>query len=180
MSFYYTGLGDNGTSGVVGKAGIDKSDDIFEAEGALDELNSYIGLASYYTQNEHIRSVLRQIQNNIFSVGARIAYNGRENTTVKEFDKEHTKWLEQEIEELSKALPEPKEFTVPGGCEGALHMHVARTIARKAERRVLRLAKTQAIDAGIKSYLNRLSTYLYVAALYLNYVEGISEEHPTY
>ncbi|MEM3781741.1 MAG: cob(I)yrinic acid a,c-diamide adenosyltransferase [Candidatus Micrarchaeaceae archaeon] len=180
MSDYYTGAGDSGKSGILGRQGIDKTEDIFEAEGAIDELNSWIGLASYYVENDHIRSVLKQIQNNIFSIGARLAYANKESAKVKEFGEEHTKRLEQEIEAMSKSLPEPKEFVIPAGCEGALHLHVARTVARKAERRVLRLSKTQEIDPGIKSYLNRLSTYLYVAALYLNRSEGITEEHPKY
>jgi len=180
MSFYYTGLGDNGKSGILGKAGIDKFDDIFEAEGALDELNSYIGLTAYYVNDKHTREMLKQIQNDLFIIGANLAALGNKEIKSKEFGEDRTAKLEQEIEEMSKSLPEPKQFIVPGGCEGAVHMHVARAIARKAERRVLRLTKSYEISSSIKKYLNRLSTYLYVAALYLNHLEGIEEQHPTY
>ncbi|MGC8676163.1 MAG: cob(I)yrinic acid a,c-diamide adenosyltransferase [Candidatus Micrarchaeia archaeon] len=177
---FYTGLGDNGKSGTMDESGIDKSSDIFEAEGDIDELNSYIGLAAYYVEDERVRNMLKRVQNELFSIGALLATKERSKLKVNEFGNEHTKMLEQEIERMSKALPEPKEFVIPGGCEGAVHLQVARALARRAERRVIKLAKTQEVESGIKSYLNRLSTYFYVAALYLNKSEGIEEEHPEY
>ena len=174
---FYTGNGDSGKT----NTGLDKYDELFEAEGDLDELNSVIGVAVYYIHNERVRSMLKSIQNELFSIGANIAQLGSANIPQKiEFGEEHTKRLEKEIDELSATLPQYKKFIIPNGCEGAVHLHVARAVARRTERTLLKLNSKYEIVPSIKSYMNRLSSYLFVAALYLNHLEGIEEEHPVY
>lgn len=176
---FYTGKGDNGKTDILGRADVPKNDPIIEAEGNLDELNSSIGVALYYIHVDRIRSSLKAIQNDLFIIGARLAGIGNDKELPK-FDEQPTKRLESEINELASALPAYDKFIIPGGCEGAVHLHLARAIARRAERKVLDLEPRYSVDKNIKSYLNRLSSYLFVAALYLNRLEGVDEEHPRY
>jgi len=176
---FYTGKGDNGKTNAIGKEGIDKQDELFEAEGDLDELNCSIGIALYYIHNERVRPMLKQIQNELFIIGAKLA-NVSQNTQQLSFGEENIKRLEKEIDELSAILPPLKKFVIPGGCEGAVHLHMARAIARRAERSILRASEKYPVEQTVKSYMNRLSSYLFVAAIYLNHSEGIEEEHPSY
>ncbi len=178
---FYTGNGDSGKTNTLGKSGIDKYDELFEAEGDLDELNCQIGLAAYYVSNEKVHSMLKSIQNELFIIGAKLASLGASNVAQDlKFGDENTKRLEREIDELSAVLPQYKKFIIPGGCEGAVHLQLARAVARRAERTILKLNSKYTIDQSIKSYMNRLSSYLFVAALYINHLEGIDEEHPVY
>jgi len=178
---YYTGKGDNGTSSVIGYTKIAKHDPIFEAVGSIDELNSAIGVAVYYTHNERVRTMLKKIQNDLFKVGALLA--GFKNTGSArriDFGIDYVKKLEEEINAMAAVLPQYKKFIIPGGSESAVHLHLARAIARRAERSVIGASEKYKVSPTIKKYLNRLSSYLFVAALYVNYSEGINEEHPEY
>ena len=77
-------------------------------------------------------------------------------------------------------LPELKKFVLPSGSEGAVHLHMARSIARRSERKIVIVAEKYKLDDSVTAYINRLSSFFFVAALYANFVEGVDEEHPTY
>lgn len=177
---YYTRRGDEGYSGVLGKGRFAKNDPIFAAIGEVDELNSAIGIALYYTHDDMVRSQLKEIQNELFIVGASIASLQNLKVAKAKLSDGAVDRLEEAIDDMDRRIPELKKFVIPGGCEAAVHLHLARAVARRAERSVIAASEKHKIDANLKGYMNRLSSYLFVAAIYLNYTEGIKETHPTY
>jgi cob(I)alamin adenosyltransferase len=183
MPKFYTGNGDDGSTGLLGVTKIQKSNAIFSAIGDIDELNSSIGVARFYVHNEFVRKELTAIQNDLFSIGALMASvlsTSIPNKVI--FDDEATKRLEAAIKEMSDRLPELKEFVLPGGCEGSVHLHMSRAIARRTERSLVAVSELYKgkIDQNLIKYANRLSSFLFVAALYINHEEGIDEMHPVY
>ncbi len=176
---YYTGKGDKGTTGLLGAGRMAKSDPVFTAIGDVDELNSAIGVALYYTHNDRIRSGLREIQNDLFIIGASLASRKVKISKARLSGKAVAR-LEGSIDEMDGQLPPLKRFVLPGGCEAAAHLHIARSIARRAERSMTGAGRNGRMDTNALAYMNRLSSYLFVAAIYLNYTEGIKESHPAY
>lgn len=177
---YYTGKGDKGTTNLIGAGSIPKDNPLFFAIGTIDELNSNIGIALFYIHNEKMRSMLEAIQNDLFIMGAELASSLTKDGGIKKLDESKTKHLEADIEELGGSLPELKKFVLPNGCEGAVHLHVARSVARRAERELVVASKGYRISPDVLKYINRLSSFLFVAALYLNKLEGVDERHPNY
>ncbi len=177
---YYTGKGDKGTTNLIGAGSIPKDNPLFFAIGTIDELNSSIGTALFYIHNEQVRGKLEAVQNDLFILGAELASSLAKTGSIKKLGESNTKRLESEIDELGGSLPELKKFVLPNGCEGAVHLHVARAIARRTERELVVASKGYSISPDILKYINRLSSFLFVAALYLNKLEGIDERHPDY
>ncbi|MDE1873827.1 MAG: cob(I)yrinic acid a,c-diamide adenosyltransferase [Candidatus Micrarchaeota archaeon] len=176
---YYTGKGDDGRSGLLGAGRRVKDDPIFNAIGEVDELNSAIGVALYYTRDTMVRKQLKTVQNELFIIGANLA-SPKKKIDQANLGPEAVARLEGSIEDMGRRIPRLKKFVIPGGCEAAAHMHLARSVARRAERSVIAASGSLKIDNSVKVYMNRLSSYLFVAALYLNYTEGVAEAHPTY
>ena len=180
MSEFYTGTGDEGKTGILSEKRLSKSDTLIDAIGCVDELNSYLGVVSFYTKDTLISDQLFKIQNDLFIIGANLASlsNGKiEKATLQE---EKLKKVEQFIEFLGNDIPPLRQFVIPTGCEAAVHMHVARSIARRAEREVVKASNEYNLDKSLISYLNRLSSLFFTAALYLNLKNNIEEKHPTY
>ncbi len=178
---YFTGNGDSGNTTVIGSGSIPKSSKLVYAIGDIDELNSYIGLASFYVVDEFLRGELKAIQNDLFMLGAELAstFNSSVHSAQK-VDASRVKRLEEGIKIMGDRLPELKAFVIPGGSEAAAHLHVARAIARRAERSIVDASVEYPIGKEVISYANRLSSFLFVAALYVNKLEGIEETHPSY
>ncbi|MGC8776590.1 MAG: cob(I)yrinic acid a,c-diamide adenosyltransferase [Candidatus Micrarchaeia archaeon] len=179
MPKFYTGNGDKGMTSLVSYGNVPKDDPLVTAIGSVDELNSSIGVALFYTHNERIRKELIEIQNDLFILGADLACSLTKNKTSS-VKKEQVERLEKNIGELGDFVGELKKFVLPGGCEGASHIQLSRAIARRAERDIVSAAKKYTINPEVIRYINRLSSYLFVAALYLNKLEGIEEHHPVY
>ncbi len=177
---YYTRKGDDGSSGLLGEGRFSKSDPIFAAIGELDELNSAIGLSLYYTHDDIVRSQLKEIQNDLFIIGASVSSLEDVKIEKAKLSDGTVDRLERAIDDMDRRIPELKKFVLPGGCEAAVHLHLARSIARRAERSVVTASEKHKIDVNVRRYMNRLSSYLFVAAIYLNYTSGINEFHPTY
>jgi cob(I)alamin adenosyltransferase len=176
---YYTGKGDDGYSCLLGKGRFSKDYVIFEAIGEVDELNSAIGIALYYTRDRMVRATLRRVQNDLFIIGAGLA-SYKVKLPKAKLKKDAVEILERDINDLDGRIPKLKAFVIPGGCESSAHLHLARAIARKLERWVVAKSKKGNIDPNFERYMNRLSSYLFVAAVYINYISGIKESHPTY
>lgn len=177
---YYTRKGDDGCSGLLGEGRYAKSDPIFTAIGEVDELNSAIGVALYYTHDDMVRAELKAVQNDLFIIGASIASLQNSKMGEAKLSDGAVDRLEQAIDDMDRRIPELKKFVIPGGCEASVHLHLARAIARRAERSVVAASEKHKLSTNLKSYMNRLSSYLFIAAVYLNYTEGIKESHPTY
>ncbi len=180
MSVYYTGTGDKGETNTLSDKRVSKASGIIEAIGSIDELNSAIGVALCKVNDSSLKNGLTSIQNNLFIIGANLASFSNPKVEKARINPEATRLLEEEIENMSKELPELKEFVLPGGSDAAASLHLARAIARRAERDVVRASEEHEIDDSAKAYVNRLSSYLFVAALYENYKSGTEEKHPTY
>ncbi len=176
---YYTRKGDDGTSGMLGEGRPSKSDPVFHAVGDVDELNSAIGVALYYTHDHMVRARLKEIQNELFIIGANLS-SPKTKIRQAKLDSKSLEMLENSIDDMGRRIPPLKKFVIPGGCEAAVHLHLARSVARRAERDVVAASKKRKVDPVLLSYMNRLSSYLFVAAIYLNYTEGVKESHPTY
>ena len=180
MSNFYTGKGDGGSTSIMNGSKLGKSDILMECIGDLDELNSSIGISLFYVHDEQTRDSLRLIQNELFSLGALLAAVDSKEFTKAKIEKKQIERLELEIENMSGKMPELKKFVLPAGSEESSHLHLSRSIARRAERHAVAAAKSYAIPPELLAYLNRLSSYLFVVAIYLNHKNGMQESNPVY
>ncbi|MGJ3240375.1 MAG: cob(I)yrinic acid a,c-diamide adenosyltransferase [Anaerolineae bacterium] len=165
----YTKTGDDGTTGLFSGGRVVKHHLRVESYGTVDELNSYLGVARASQPTQSSADHLETIQNHLFRLGADLAtpMDAKADWLVRITDKE-VRWLEARIDTLSDALPELKQFILPGGVPIGAHLHVARTICRRAERLVVALAESEAINPASQIYLNRLSDFLFTLARYEN------------
>ncbi|RQW45202.1 cob(I)yrinic acid a,c-diamide adenosyltransferase [Novosphingobium sp. LASN5T] len=166
----YTRTGDDGTTGLVDGSRRAKHDPRMIAIGEVDEANSAIGLATVAAPEATARD-LHRIQNDLFDLGADLATPGEDFTPsemVLRIVPAQVAWLEQAIDVLNESLPPLTSFILPGGSEAAARVHLARAIARRAERAGVALGAEEPVNPAALAYLNRLSDYLFVLARALN------------
>lgn len=171
----YTGKGDNGTTSVFGAPGtISKTSAVIEALGALDELNSLLGVCRAHCPSD-VSPLLHEFQQDLFIIQAQLAGAPKEMPSFK------IEKLEEKIAAIEAALPPIKTFFIPGATEAGAFLDLARTVARRAERRVVAHQETGAlVPETTLHYMNRLSSALYALARQVNHSSGITEEPPTY
>jgi len=162
----YTRKGDKGKTGLVDGSRVSKASPRVEAYGDIDELNSYLGLIRAEQSDPEIEEALRKIQNDLFIVGADLASPMAIN--VPRIDKPYVDRLEKITDKLLKELEPLKEFILPGGSRIGSMIHIARCIARRAERRAVSLAETDETNMQVVAYINRLSDLLFVMARAVN------------
>jgi cob(I)alamin adenosyltransferase len=179
MTIYYTGKGDKGYSSTIGGVRLDKDDLLLDLLGEIDELNSYLAVCQLYANKQPLKKYIDIIQDNLFSMSAVIA-NTYSKQGIGKAKMPKPDILEEGIAKFSKGLPELKKFVIPGGTISASHLHVARSIARRVERKMVSLNKKQDIYEDAIKYVNRLSSFLFVAALYMNNINGVKEKNPRY
>ncbi len=159
----YTKTGDSGSTGLFGGSRVSKSHVRIEAYGTVDELNSHIGLLRDQTVNAPRRDVLIRIQENLFTIGSRLATEDPEKLDkVPTLAGEAVSELEEEIDTMEESLEPMRNFILPGGHASVSAGHIARCVCRRAERRVVSLAEIAEVEERIIHYLNRLSDYLFV------------------
>ncbi|TCK19275.1 ATP:cob(I)alamin adenosyltransferase [Thiogranum longum] len=163
LSKIYTRTGDNGETGLGDGSRVSKDAFRIEAIGTIDELNSLIGVMLSGEMPEEIRAELTEVQHQLFDLGGELSIPGH--TILEAAAAEQ---LEQQLDALNASLPMLKEFILPGGCTAAAHCHLARSVCRRAERRLITLAGTESINPAAVQYINRLSDYLFVLARHLN------------
>ncbi len=166
----YTRTGDSGETSLFGGSRIAKNDPRIEAYGTVDELNSFLGIARASWPSSPIDVQLQRVQSDLFDIGAYLASPGTER--FRSVDAKRIKELEQEIDSMEADLQPLKTFIVPGGSPAAAQLHVARTVCRRAERRVVALKDSSAEMQTTTAYLNRLSDFLFVAARFANRRHG--------
>ncbi len=161
----YTKTGDRGSTSLFDNKRVPKDHIRVESYGTIDELNSFMGLAKNYVEDEEMYNLIENIQNKLFTVGAYLA------TEDPAKVKHHI--VEKDIEDLEKIidtymskLKEVKGFIVPGSGKKSAYLHVARTICRRAERRIITLSQEVEINPLVIKYINRLSDCLYALARY--------------
>lgn len=159
LSKIFTRTGDNGTTGLGDGSRVVKDDARIEAIGTVDELNSLLGLLLTHDIPEPLHADLTRIQHELFDLGGELCIPGH--TLIKA---EAVARLEKEIELFNENLPPLKEFILPGGNPAAAACHVARAVCRRAERRVVTLARQAPLNEHVQIYLNRLSDLLFVIA----------------
>lgn len=162
----YTKTGDDGTTSLVGGNRVKKSEVRLEAYGTVDELNSWIGLIAAETGDEYVKELLAGVQNNLFVIGSRLASDekGRKITGHLVLGPDDITILESAIDAFERELKPLSFFILPGGSVQVSHCHIARTICRRAERRIVTLASETDVEEWIVKYINRLSDFLFVLA----------------
>ena len=157
----YTKTGDGGETGLFGGKRLPKDHLRIEAYGTIDELNSFIGIVKDYAQDETTENLLYSIQNQLFTIGSHLACDPEKPMQLPKIEPKSIEIMEQEIDRLSLSLPTLKNFILPGGHPSNSYCHIARCVCRRAERNVVALSHTEAVEPIIIQYLNRLSDYLF-------------------
>ena len=167
LSKIVTRTGDAGTTGLGDGSRVAKDSPRIEAIGAVDELNSVLGVLLAEALPENVRACLVEVQHDLFDLGGELSIPGYH--AVREA---HAIRLEEAVEGFNVDLPPLKEFILPGGSRAASLAHVARTTCRRAERALVHLGASAEVGPPLRKYLNRLSDLLFVLARVLNRVAG--------
>ena len=170
LSKIYTRTGDDGTTGLGDGARVPKTSPRVEAMGAVDELNSVIGLLMTESLPDSIRGTLSAVQHSLFDLGGELSLPGQELV----HDEQVTQ-IENTLDQMNEPLSPLKDFILPGGTQAAALCHQARSVCRRAERRLLILAEQQSVSKASTKYLNRLSDLLFVMARHLNRSAGVDD-----
>lgn len=168
----YTKTGDRGMTSLVGGQRVEKTDIRLEAYGTVDELNAYLGLLITQLDTKKEINLIREIQNQLFTLGSYLATDCSTSPTVQvqEIKKGMVERLEKIIDEMNLELPLLEAFVLPGGTIAASTCHICRTICRRAERRILTLHKLAPLTHESISYINRLSDFLFVLSRKINFL----------
>ncbi len=173
----YTKTGDAGETSLFDNSRVSKADPRVDAYGEVDEVNACLGAALAAGVDDDISSVLTTVQKDLFAVGARLADPSSriaDRVTKAAVTAEQIELLEQTIDRLETALLPLRRFILPGGSPAGALLHLARTVCRRAERRVVALG-ADSVEPGVIVYLNRLSDLLFVMARAVNHRAGIPE-----
>src|SRR3989338_5088425 len=176
----YTKIGDQGKTTFFGCGMVDKNDPRIEAFGALDELNSVIGVTLCFVEDDKLRTLLTKIQNDLFQVGADVAGSELQENALPHITPEHVREVEGMIDELEEKLGMPKKFILPGGTTSSSFLHLCRTVTRRAERTLVGVKDLINLNPEILRYVNRLSDLLYILARQANKELEIKEQQPIY
>ena len=169
LNSIYTRTGDDGTTGLVDGSRVSKADARMQAIGDVDEANSALGIATVALAGHPIAAELQRIQNDLFDLGADLATPGADFTPsemVLRIVPAQVERLERAIDAMNETLSPLRSFILPGGSAGAAALHLARAIARRAERSAV--AVTDPVNPAALAYINRLSDFLFVAARHVN------------
>ena len=169
----YTKAGDLGSTSLIGGTRVPKSHIRIESYGTVDELNSFIGLLSDLVSDADIKTVLKEVQDRLFTVGSSLACDPDKEPSLKipDLKDEDVSFLEKEMDRMNETLPAMKSFILPGGHLASATLHVCRCVCRRVERLcVLMQQEDMFIDPRVLVYLNRLSDYLFVLARYIGHI----------
>lgn len=173
----YTRTGDDGSTALGSGRRVPKTSLRIAAYGVVDELNSYVGVALAAGPVDALVEPLRRIQNELFHLGADLCIPEADRASCPgpRIEPRHAAQLEALMDRLSEELSPLENFILPGGSPAAAHLHVARTICRRAEIAAVALAAAEPIGPAVVTYLNRLSDALFVMARYQNRSRGVSD-----
>ena len=173
----YTRKGDDGTTALGGGQRVSKDALRVATYGTVDELNAALGVAIASGLAPRLAEVLPAIQNELFHLGSDLCFveDDKARFGIPQIEARHVETLERLIDELNEVVGPLENFILPGGTIGAAHLHVARTVCRRAEREAIALARQERIGPYVIAYLNRLSDALFVMARYENHGRGVPE-----
>ena len=173
MSKFYTRKGDDGTTGTLGKTRLPKYHPRIETIGTLDEATAALGLARALIESPEVDVILTKIQRDIYSLMAEVAATPENAAKFRSIKSSHVEWLEKQTDVLSEKIEMPTEFILPGETKGGGALSVARTVTRRAERRVAELLDEGELEnKELLRYLNRLSSLCFILELVENQFEG--------
>jgi len=175
----YTRAGDKGDTGLIDGSRVGKDTLRVECYGEVDEINACLGLVRAQREDADLDALLAQVQKDLFALGAQLAdpqAHVGDRKPKAAVTPAHVKRLEDAIDAREETLPPLKAFILPGGSPAGALLHFARTVCRRAERRVVALARHDEVDPLVVSYLNRLSDLLFVLARDTNRRAGVTED----
>ena len=173
----YTKTGDSGETSLVDGSRVSKSSKRVDAYGDVDELNSIIGISLQYINDSEITDVLRTIQNDLFILGGDLATPNSFEIEIPRIKQEMIMKLEKLIDSYNSEVGDLKEFILPAGKGASPYIHLARTVCRRAERKVVDLSNEEKINESAIIFLNRLSDLLFVLARLVNKRAGFEETY---
>ncbi len=174
-SGYFTATGDSGTTGLLGEIRVPKDHPQPEALGTLDELSAALGLARAFAQTERSRAIAEQVQRHLYQIMAEVAATPENAAHFRSLGAEQVDWLESQIAALESEVPPPRLFILPGDSQAGAFWALARTVARRAERRLVTLQRQHLLqNAALLAYLNRLSSLCFVLELWENRAAGVT------
>lgn len=165
----YTRSGDAGETGKADGTRVSKRDELIQAQGDVDELNSFLGLLASKVDSPALDELISRIQHDLFNMGAELSLSQQ---YIVDDD---VSFLEKQLDHYNAALPPLKEFILPGGGESAALCHVARAVCRRTERSLVALDHQEGVGSDVLAYINRLSDLLFVLARVLNRDDGGKE-----
>ena len=175
----YTRSGDDGGTALFGGGRVSKAELRVEAYGTVDELNSLLGVARGFVGDGRTEERIGLLQHDLFGLGSHLATpepaEGRRRPELPPLPERRIDEMEAWIDEISGRIPELRAFVLPAGAGGAPHLHQARAVCRRAERRVVELNTREAVDPTIIRYLNRLSDLLFMFARLENHRSGLGD-----
>ncbi len=178
MTRFYTRNGDDGYTGLLGEGRYPKSDDRLEAVGAVDEAGAALGVARATSRSPRTAEILLAAQRDLYLMMAEVAATPENAARFRQIDPARVSWLEEQADAISEVVAIPREFIIPGDTPSGAVLDLARTVVRRAERRVTRLALDGVLEnREILRYLNRLSSLCFVLELFENTLAG--KDSPT-
>ena len=174
----YTKTGDKGKTALIGGTKVPKSHLRIETYGTVDELNSYIGLVNDHITDAATNTLLKEIQDRLFTIGASLATDPEKETgmSIPDLKAEDVQLLEKSMDAMNEELPVMKSFILPGGHVAVSTCHVARCVCRRAERLCVGMQEEGLfIEPLVLQYTNRLSDYLFVLARWIGHKLGVAE-----
>ena len=173
----YTKTGDDGTTALGGGQRVAKDALRIETFGTVDELNAQIGVALAHGLEAGVMTELTRVQNELFHLGSDLCIleADKAKRPVPRIEEKHVRALEAAMDRMTETLGPLTNFILPGGSPGAAHLHVARTVCRRAERLAVALAREEAVGSWVTAYLNRLSDALFVMARWENRHRGVED-----
>jgi len=178
MARIYTRTGDKGEATLLGGVRASKAHPRFEAMGDIDELNAAVGVAIAAQTDSKVIDVLKMVQNTLFTIGAELSVAAGKSAAVPKVTSHDVMMLEAAMDAMDPG--EIKEFILPRGSPAVAALHLARAVARRAERHAWALSKKEDVNPDLLAYLNRLSSLLFTFSVWVQRNEGARQEHPTY
>lgn len=174
----YTKTGDKGYTSLIGGTRVPKYHLRIETYGTVDELNSYIGLIRDQDLADELSTLLKEIQDRLFTIGSSLASDPEKSRMqIPDLKDEDISLLESKMDQMTADLPELRHFILPGGDTTASFCHIARCICRRAERLAVHLAENSFVDEKVIIYLNRLSDFLFTLARKITFEKGGEENN---
>lgn len=176
----YTKVGDKGKTAFFGCGMIQKDDPRIEALGAVDELNSVVGVTLSMVTDKDLQDILTKIQHDLFQVGADLAGSALEKKALPRITETHIKEVEQSIDRIEERLGVSTKFILPGGTQAGAFLHLCRAITRRSERELVKAKNVIDISPDLMIYVNRLSDFFFMLARQANNEKDVKDQQPIY